>query len=132
MSVAAAEVSLSGRTERGIRISLESEGRTDSLYLDVTLASQFREELEGLEAFKERACAGKGDCTFGVARCGPARSVRQAYCPAIYYTQDGETGFGISTPRNSFRFPGMRVADLAAAVEAVAAQLGGSESEAND
>jgi len=130
IAVGAIDVSVSGQTERGIELTLTSGRRSDALYLDMGQVAQLREELLGLEALHASACAGRGNCTFGIERCGPAQQSGQAYCPAVYHARDGETGLGISTPGNNFRFPSVTAAALEGVIQAII--LESSESGASD
>jgi hypothetical protein len=125
-------VASDGERQRGVRVSLESAGGTDEIYLDSGQAAQLRDELAGLEGWYERdaTCEAIRYCVRGVARCRPSQSVRQAYCPSVYVTPEGEQGVILSTPRFSFRYPSMRAAVFVAAVDATIGELAGRPTNA--
>ena len=117
------EFSLGAERERGFRLALEYDDDSDLLYLDYAQAAQLRDELAGFDGWRERACGGARNCVFGVARCRPSQSVRQAFCPSIY-RQDGEVGVSISTPGNVYPFPSLDASELADAIAAVMSDAG--------
>jgi hypothetical protein len=124
--IALIEITTSADTRRlGVRASLRGAGQVDTLYLDPSEASQLREELVGFDTWYEpgQPCEAIRQCVRGVARCRPSQSVRQAFCPSLYSTAEGEQGILISTPRSSFRFPAIKPSIFISAIDMVVGEL---------
>lgn len=104
---------------RGIRIGLEDSEASDALFLAQNQLADFRDELEELDWTSQfnRECRATYRCVHGIARCGPARTERQAYCPGRYSTSGSEAGFVLSTPRTRFEFPSVEPAQLIALID---------------
>jgi hypothetical protein len=110
----------------GVRVSLQHSGDSDQIYLDAAQARQFRDELAKLEGGTQ-GCEASEICVYGIARCRPSQTVRQAYCPGVYEKKSGERGIALSTPRGSLQFPGVEAQAFVAALEAAIATLAGSD-----
>jgi hypothetical protein len=117
--------SSSGEHHRGIRVSLKNSSQVDQLYIDVGEAAQLRDEFASFDKRETLAptCEAINPCVEGVSRCRPSQSLRQAYCPSVYSTPQGERGIFLSTSRYSFRFPSTQPSAFVAALEAAIAEL---------
>ncbi len=109
-----------GKRVRGVKIVLENSTSVDQIYLTDSLLSGLRDELEQLE-FASRLdseCQAKFRCVSGIARCRPSKTESQAYCPGRYSGPNNEKGLVLSTPRHSFSFPSVEIAQLDALISA--------------
>ena len=111
------------RRQLGIRLLLENDSGSDEVYLDSTQATQFSNELAGLNTDYDSDGNCSGLCYHGIARCRPSQSVDQAYCPETYRTVDEERGLRLRTPRQSFRYPATRPTVFADAMSEAVGQL---------
>lgn len=129
--IAAVEVTApTGEQEFGVRIALEDDRRSDSILLDAEQTVQFRRDIRpfDFDNYPFRSCEPTAICVAGIARCRPG-GTPQAYCPGIYQRGDDEAGAQLSTARNAFRFPSVRGAQFANAVEAVMDQYAAAEAD---
>ena len=96
-----------GERIRGVKISLKNSTSADAIYIPVNLLSSFQDELREIEFWRHRTgkCQARVRCVQGIARCRPAGTEKQAYCPGRFSTPRSEGGFILSTPRNTFSFP---------------------------
>lgn len=125
--IAAVEVRTSdGKRQCGLRIALENSGKVDLVYLAVKEAAQLRAEFAGFDASYSSSsrCEAISMCVEGVARCRPSQTVRQAYCPSVYATAQGERGVYLSSPRSAFRFPLTPASQFVSAIDAAMAECG--------
>lgn len=114
-----------GAIQYGTRMGLLGEEAEDALFLDASETGQLRDELTSfdMEYQAGTSCAALSRCVHGVARCRPSQLQRQAFCPSVYSTPDGQRGIAIRTPRATFEFPNVEPAVMVNAVEAVIGSL---------
>ncbi|MGI9232942.1 MAG: hypothetical protein ACR2RD_04865 [Woeseiaceae bacterium] len=103
-----------GDRVRGVKITLENTTSSDQIYITESLLASLRDELQELEYTRQwyGKCQAKYRCVHGIARCRPATTEKQAYCPGRYSTPNSQGGFVLSTPRNSFSFPSVEAAQF--------------------
>src|SRR5690606_17632157 len=103
-----------GEQVSGIKIELENSTSTDQIHVPASLLSNFRDELEFIDFWREHqgGCQAQRLCVHGIERCRPSQTERQAYCPGHYVTPNSEEGLILSTPRHSFRFPSVETEQL--------------------
>ncbi len=109
----------------GSRLSLTNAGHTEDLFIDVTDAERLREDFASFANWREAdlKCEATTICVQGVARCSPSQGARQAICPSMYSTPQGERGVIISTADASFRFPSTRPSAFVTALDASLEQI---------
>jgi hypothetical protein len=107
-----------GEQVSGIKIELENSTSTDQIHVPARLLSNFRDELEFIDFWREHQgeCQAQRLCTHGIERCRPSQTERQEYCPGRYVTPDSEEGLILSTPRHSFRFPSVETEQMTALI----------------
>jgi hypothetical protein len=112
-----------GKRQCGLRITLQNVGQSEVVHLAVDEAAQLREEFAGFNASYSSGsrCEAINMCVEGVARCRPSQAVRQAYCPSVYSTPQGERGVYLSGSRGVFRFPLTPASQFVSAIESVVA-----------
>ena len=112
-------ISVDDLHQLGLRVAFQTDGQVDTVYLDASEASQLRNEFADFESWHDRGkpCEAVKQCVHGIARCRPTQDVRQAICPGLYSTPDGERGVIVSTARHSFRFPATRPATFVSAID---------------
>jgi len=103
-----------GERVRGVKISLENSTSSDQIYITESLLNNLQNELRELEVTRHwyGKCKAQYRCIHGIARCRPATTEKQAYCPGRYSTSSAEVGFLLGTPRSSFSFPSVKAAQL--------------------
>jgi hypothetical protein len=132
--IAAVEVQTAdGKHQCGLQITLKDAGHSEQIYLAMQEAAQLRDEFAGFDAYysSNSRCEAISMCVEGVARCRPSQTVRQAYCPSVYSTPQGEHGVYFSASRSAFRFPATPASQFVSAIESVAAECGHQTSSEN-
>lgn len=101
-----------------MKITLGNPTSSDEVYVTDTLLSSLREHLRELEltSRSDGECQARYRCIHDIARCRPSQTERQAYCPGRYSTRNLEKGLILSTPRRSFSFPSVEIAQLDALI----------------
>lgn len=91
---------------RGLLVEIEDGEASDRVYLPEELLQELQRELQGF-AGRDRAqdCSAQHMCMYGIARCRPSQTVKQAWCPGRYVRPGVEEGLMISTARHRFMFP---------------------------
>lgn len=109
-----------GNETHGVRFSLRSANREDSIYLDTDQIAQIRDEFAELNRWYQRqtTCGAQSRCVHGTARCRPSQTISQALCPGFYYQANGERGVIVGTPRHSFLFPSVGPSEFVKAINA--------------
>lgn len=113
---------LNGERARGVRVVLTRAEAFDEIHIPGDLLSQVRAELKEIEFTRrlEAGCKAESICVYGVARCRPSQSVKQALCLGGFSTPTSGRGLVLSTPRSSFFFPAVEVTQLDALIDQAA------------
>jgi hypothetical protein len=109
----------------GSRFVLTNASNAEDLFINANDATRLREEFASLAKWREAdlECEAISICVQGVARCSPSQGRRQAICPSMYSTPQGERGVIIFTSDGTFRFPATQASTFAAALDASLEQM---------